>query len=112
MSDVGLMDTETVILHPRAGSTTDGSGSTIPQYGADLPLEEAIVWQNVSSETELGGDVVAEGMSVLFLRRVTIGDLDEMTARGTRYRIDGAPGLFHNPAVGDEVTQVQLLRRT
>jgi hypothetical protein len=112
LSDVGLLDTETVILHPRDGSTTDSSGSTIPAFGDDETLEEAIVWPNVSSETEIGGDVVTEGMSVLFLRRVVIGALDEMTARGVRYRVDADPSQYHNPAVGEEVTQVQLLRRT
>lgn len=111
MSDVGLLDTETVILHPRDGSATDGVGSTIPDFGDDVTLEEAIVWPNVATESELGGDVLAQGYSVLFLRNVTIGYLDEMTARGTRYRVDAQPGLYHNPGTGDEITQVQLLRR-
>lgn len=113
MSALGLGWAETVTLHPHTGDTTDSSGSTIPVYGADVALDDAIVYPGASSESEVPGDVVIGGLTVQWVGQPLQmpGALDEMTARGLRYRVDADPDLFHNPHAPVETTVVRLLRR-
>lgn len=112
MTDIGLGFAETVTRHVWTGVTTDDAGNEIPVFGLDVELEDTIVAPNVSSETETGAPVITAGLTIIWLGKVDVSGRDEFTVRTGRYRVDGDPGWLHNPHVGEDVTQLQLLRRT
>lgn len=113
MSDYGLPFTETVTRHRYDSTTRDSTGTEIPVY-VDQAVEDTIIYDNVSAETEVATQplIITKGMSLLWLRQQAVSGLDEFTVRGLRYRVDGDPTLLHHPGTGEYVTQIQLLRRT
>lgn len=110
MSDAAYA--EPVILHRHVSDTEDDSGNEVPQYVDDPNVPPAIIYPNVSSESNPPAGMITAGLTCLWLEAVPVTGLDEITVRGVRYKIQGDPGELHNPHVGEDVTQLQLLRRT
>lgn len=105
--------TETVIWHAFTGVSEDDSGNEIDVFDeTGVPLAGATIWPTVSAETAGLTPVVLSGLTVVWPQMVQISALDEFTARGVRYKVDGEAGLYHHPDLPSEATQVQLRRRT
>jgi hypothetical protein len=103
--------TETVTLHRLTGHTTDDTGNDVPTYADETT--QAAVWPVVSDESAVaGGDVVTRGLAMLLPSTYPVDALDEATVRGSRYKVQGDPDVYHSPLTGTEVTHVLMLRRT
>lgn len=83
-----MIASEDIIVHPHAGKDREG----VDSWGADIPLEKAAIpYPRSSSDLDEGGTIVGENIWIPGDRGATIKSDDNITLRGTRYRIEGRP---------------------
>lgn len=108
-----MLDSETVIWYEQyEGLAADDSGGEIRTFRPGEDISGAIIWPGTSTETQVGGDLLIDSLTVMFLEwHPRVKAYDEMEARGQRYRVQGPPAFLHHPSVGFEVMTITLLRR-
>lgn len=83
-----MIAAEDIILHPNNGKDREG----VDTWGADVLLERAAIpYPRTSDDLEEGGTIVGENVWIPGDRGATIKSEDNITLRGTRYRIEGRP---------------------
>lgn len=104
---------ETVTVHHVGpSSTTDRWGNPLPGAATDETVPGCAVWQTAGNELLSGQDRTVTRMRVVLDPAVAVAVADEVTARGTRYLVDGEPARYRSPFTGAEVLQVDLVGRT
>jgi hypothetical protein len=79
---------EDITLHPHAGKDREG----VDSWGADVVLTRAAIpYPRSSDDLAEGGTIVGENIWIPGDRGATIKSEDNITLRGTRYRIEGRP---------------------
>jgi len=102
-----MKGTETIIRHRASGR--DADGDPIPG-GADVSIPYCIITPRTSEE-EGRGEVILDGQNVFAPPGTDIIPTDEVTARGTRYEVDGVPGDLRTSKGRPKQTWVVLKRR-
>lgn len=103
---------ETFTIHTRDVIGQDGDGNDV--YG-DVDTATSGAFAPVGSTELIQGEDVTLTHPTLYLSdgAPVPKATDEVTARGTRYQVDGEPQVFHNPFTGDEPGPVvRLLKVT
>lgn len=79
---------EDITVHPHAGQDREG----VDSWGDDVVLERAAIpYPRSSDDLTEGGTIVGENVFVPGDRGAFIKSADNITLRGTRYRIEGRP---------------------
>lgn len=105
-----MRGSETILIHRAAASATDRFGQTDPgEGGREVP--GCIIVPRTSSETDDRQETVIVGLTVYAPPLTNIRSSDEVTARGTRWRVIGEPGDYRN-AAGRRKTVAIALERT
>lgn len=102
---------ETIVIHTRGVTGTDADNNDV--YGdTDTTHEGVTLYPRESVELVQGGDTNIIGLVAVFIPAVTLTATDELTARGTRWKVDGEPGQYVSSLTGSAVTKVNLTRVT
>lgn len=102
---------EVVVIHARTKGTADADGNDT-FTSSDTTVNFVTLYPRTSSEAVQGQDLNIIGLVAVFIPAVTVGPLDQITARGALWDVDGDPGQYHSPMTGREVTKVNLRRAT
>jgi hypothetical protein len=106
---------ETLILHTRGVTGTDGDGNDV--YGdSPVPSDGWAVAPRTSSELVQGQDTVIVGVNAIKRAYVAAAAVDEVTVStgpyAGRYTVDGLPGFYDHPLTGTQVTELHLTKVT
>ena len=102
---------ETVVHHVRGVTGQDSDGNDV--YGdTDTTLNHVTLYPRESLELVQGQDTNVIGLTAVFKPMVAIAAIDEFTARGDRWRVDGEPAQYHSSLTGTTLTKVNLTRVT
>ena len=101
---------EPVTLHRRTRGAPDSDGNdTWTEVNVSA---KAALWPVDATEVTDAQDTSIRRMNIAFKPPVDLGTYDEVTARGERWKVDGAPDEYHSPLTNTEVERAVLKRVT
>jgi hypothetical protein len=100
---------EPVTLHTRSSNSLNALGIEQSTY-VDAVILGCAYDPGGSTELVQGQDIVVTQPTVYLPAGSTVGPIDQVTVRGTRYEVDGSPNDWRNPFTGVAVGVVVKLK--
>lgn len=101
---------ESVTLHQRRRTSPDTDGNDT--WTETDTSAKAALYPLESTENTDARDTVEERLRAVFKPPVGLTSTDEVTARGIRWQVDGAPGAYHSPLTRTQIETVILKKAT
>lgn len=102
---------ESVVIHSRSVGSPDADGNDT-WSDVDTTIDGVTLYPRLSVELVQGQDTNVIGLTAVFIPAIVLVATDEISARGSRWAIDGEPAQYHSSLTGKTLTQVQLTRVT
>ena len=102
---------EPVVVHTRTITGQDSDGNDV-WTDTDTPYPRVTLYPRESIELVQGQDLNVIGLTAVFIPSIALDSTAEITARGSRWKVDGEPAQYHSSLTGRSVTKVNLTRET